>query len=132
MSSKAHLNWYTWHMQKYIWTIIIIGLIVFSPTVFNGFVMDDQGLILNNANVHSIGNLFNFFRGSIFDYGEMLELMRRGGEPETAEEADDFFISDEEDIDPYAAMAATSLKSTKTVGKSLSLNRSRLLKRPLS
>lgn len=36
--------------------------------------------------------------------GEMLELMRRGGEPETAEEADDFFISDEEDIDPYAAM----------------------------
>ena len=59
-------------MQKYIWTIIIIGLIVFSPTVFNGFVMDDQGLILNNANVHSIGNLFNFFRGSIFDYGGSL------------------------------------------------------------
>ena len=56
-------------MNKYIWIIIALGFIVFFPTFFNSFVMDDQGLILNNVNVHSIANLFNFFRGSIFDYG---------------------------------------------------------------
>lgn len=52
--------------------LLIVGFLVFSPTFFNGFVMDDQGLILKNLNVHSIGNLFNFFRGSIFDYGGSL------------------------------------------------------------
>lgn len=59
-------------MSKYIWVFIIVGFIVFFPTIFNGFVMDDQGLIIHNANVHSISNIFNFFRGSIFDYGGSL------------------------------------------------------------
>lgn len=49
--------------------LIGFGVIVYIQTIFNGFVMDDQGLIINNKSVHSISNLFNFFRGSIFDYG---------------------------------------------------------------
>ncbi len=49
--------------------IIGVGVVVYIQTIFNGFVMDDQGLIINNKSVHSISNLFNFFRGSIFDYG---------------------------------------------------------------
>lgn len=52
--------------------LAIIGLVVFVRTFFNGFVMDDQGLILQNFNVQSLSNLFNFFRGSIFDYGGSL------------------------------------------------------------
>lgn len=52
--------------------LIGFGIVVYIQTIFNGFVMDDQGLIINNKSVHSISNLFNFFRGSIFDYGGSL------------------------------------------------------------
>lgn len=49
--------------------IIILGLLVFGNTLFNGFVWDDEELILLNSQVHSLANLPAFFAGSTFNSG---------------------------------------------------------------
>lgn len=56
-------------MRRVIFVLIFVGLLVYFNSFFNSFVMDDQSLIVTNQNVHSIFNILNFFRGSIFDYG---------------------------------------------------------------
>ena len=70
--------------------------------------LDDQGREVNEGEALALmieeeESIHEKVRRMILS-GEMRELMRRGGEPETPEEADDFYISDEEDIDPYARM----------------------------
>lgn len=49
--------------------LIIIGLLVYFNSLFNGFVWDDEEQVLNNIPVHSIGNIFQFFRESTFNGG---------------------------------------------------------------
>lgn len=49
---------------KVIHWIIIVGLIVYFNSLFNGFVGDDYAQIQSNPAVHSIFNFFLFFRGS--------------------------------------------------------------------
>ncbi|HEX7042462.1 MAG TPA: tetratricopeptide repeat protein [Patescibacteria group bacterium] len=46
--------------------IIIIGISVYFIGLFNGFIGDDWGQIVDNFTVHSIQNVFNFFLGSSF------------------------------------------------------------------
>ncbi len=46
---------------KAIHFIIIIGIVVYANALFNGFIADDNGQILDNQLVHSIGNFFTFF-----------------------------------------------------------------------
>src|SRR5688500_7039831 len=54
---------------KIIHFIAIIGIIVFFPTIFNGFVGDDMGQVVNNKLVHSIENIPQLFGGSSFSMG---------------------------------------------------------------
>lgn len=49
--------------------IIVIGLVLYFPTLFNSFVWDDEELIVNNVQVHSLENLPAFFSGSTFNSG---------------------------------------------------------------
>lgn len=53
----------------HIWTIIIIGSLIYFNALFNGFVWDDEEQVINNALVHSITNLPSFFTGSTFNTG---------------------------------------------------------------
>ena len=55
--------------KKAVTLMIIIGLIVFSNGLLNGFVGDDQGQIIDNSFVHSIGNIPIFFQSSTFFNG---------------------------------------------------------------
>lgn len=52
-----------------IWTIILLGFLVYSNSLFNGFVWDDEEQVLTNQLVHSISNLPSFFTGSTFNTG---------------------------------------------------------------
>lgn len=52
--------------SKAINIIIIIGIIIFANSLFNGFVMDDENQIVNASLVHSLTNLPKFFTGSTF------------------------------------------------------------------
>ncbi|MGH7203480.1 MAG: hypothetical protein ACREHC_03495, partial [Candidatus Levyibacteriota bacterium] len=49
---------------KAIHWIIVIGLLVYFNSLFNGFVGDDDAQILTNPTAHSITNIFSFFKGS--------------------------------------------------------------------
>jgi hypothetical protein len=49
--------------RKAIYFIVIIGLVVYFNSLFNGFVWDDWLQIVNNAYTHSLNNCFNFFLG---------------------------------------------------------------------
>ena len=49
--------------------IIIIGIVVFFNSLFNGFVGDDSGQLVRNTFVHSISNIPAFFLSSTFDSG---------------------------------------------------------------
>ena len=52
--------------NKKAWSIIaFLGLIVYANSLYNGFVWDDYGLILENPHVHSFG-VFNFFGNDFF------------------------------------------------------------------
>lgn len=52
--------------KKAIVYIVIIGLIVYFNSLFNGFVGDDWGQIVDNVNVHSLSNIFYLFTSSTF------------------------------------------------------------------
>lgn len=54
---------------KAITFIILIGFAVYFTSFFNGFIADDNGQILDNALVHSIGNFFTFFSSGSFSGG---------------------------------------------------------------
>lgn len=55
--------------SKYIWLIIILGLLLYSRALFNGFVWDDEEQIVNNAAVHTLASIPSFFSGSTFNEG---------------------------------------------------------------
>jgi len=57
---KAHLQ---------IFSICIIGLILFLPTLTHGFVWDDEEQVVNNQAVQSIKNIPDLFGGSTFNSG---------------------------------------------------------------
>lgn len=46
--------------------IIIIGVIVYFNSLFNGFVVDDFGQLVNNSSVHTLSNIPILFTGSSF------------------------------------------------------------------
>src|SRR6266404_7296187 len=54
---------------KAITWIIVIGLVVYCSSLFNGFVWDDEGQILNNTIVHSLNNIPSLLRGGTFIVG---------------------------------------------------------------
>lgn len=54
---------------KAIHWIILIGLLVFSNGLLNGFIEDDQLQIINNPIIQSLANLPYFFTGSTFYNG---------------------------------------------------------------
>ena len=58
-----------WFGKKSRTIIILLGILVYSNSLFNGFVWDDETQILNNGLVHSIANLPTFFAGSTFGTG---------------------------------------------------------------
>lgn len=58
---------------KAICIIIIVGFVVFFNTLFNGFVWDDVGQIINNTRAHSIQNIASFFTGGTFDPGNNID-----------------------------------------------------------
>lgn len=55
--------------RGYIYLIIILGLITFFNSLYNGFVWDDEEQVLNNIAVHSLSNLPQLFYGSTFNTG---------------------------------------------------------------
>lgn len=52
-----------------LWIIVILGFCVYLPTLFNGFVWDDEEQIVNNPQIQSLSNLPAFFSGSTFNAG---------------------------------------------------------------
>ncbi|KKQ98920.1 MAG: hypothetical protein UT24_C0031G0005 [Candidatus Woesebacteria bacterium GW2011_GWB1_39_12] len=52
--------------KKAILIIVVLGAVVFFNGLFNNFVGDDEGQILNNTPVHSSKNIPKFFFGSTF------------------------------------------------------------------
>ena len=60
---------------KAIFLIILLGLVVFSNSLFNGFVIDDRLQITENLLVHSISNILSFFTGSTFYSGSNQTLI---------------------------------------------------------
>ncbi len=57
---------------KVIHFIIIIGIIVYFNSLFNGFVGDDYGQIVSNTVIQSVKNIPIFFRASTFTTGNGL------------------------------------------------------------
>lgn len=56
-------------MKNYIYILIFVGFLVFGNALSNGFVWDDEELILTNVQVHSLANWPEFFKGSTFNSG---------------------------------------------------------------
>ena len=54
---------------KAIHFIILIGLIIYFNSLFNGFVGDDFGQLVDNPYVHTISNIPHFFFGGSFNDG---------------------------------------------------------------
>lgn len=57
------------YKHRYIYLIIIIGVIVYFNALFNGFVWDDEEQIVNNVAVQSLTNIPSLFFGSTFNTG---------------------------------------------------------------
>lgn len=60
---------------KAVCLIILLGLVVFFNGLFNAFVGDDLGQIVENPLVHSLGNISKFFTGSTFYNGNAQTLI---------------------------------------------------------
>lgn len=56
---------------KAIHFIILIGIVIYANSLFNGFVGDDNGQILNNPEIRSLANFPNFFKGSTLFVAEV-------------------------------------------------------------
>ena len=54
--------------------IVILGFVVFSNTLLNGFVWDDIGQIVNNSDIYSISNIGSFFFGSYDPDGNLIKI----------------------------------------------------------
>lgn len=54
---------------KAVFLLFIAGFLVFLPTFFNGFVADDNFLVVNNALIHSPANLLQLFFGTLSSQG---------------------------------------------------------------
>ena len=54
---------------KVVWIFILIGLLVYGLSLFNGFVWDDEEQIVNNVFVHSVKNIPLLFQSSTFNTG---------------------------------------------------------------
>lgn len=54
---------------KFIVLLSIIGFLLYLPALFNGFVWDDEEMIVNNDQIRSLSNLPAFFSGSTFNSG---------------------------------------------------------------
>lgn len=52
-----------------LWIIVVVGFLIYLPTLFNGFVWDDEEQIVNNPQIRSLANLPAFFAGSTFNAG---------------------------------------------------------------
>jgi len=52
--------------KKAVFYIFLLGFIVFFFSIFNGFVGDDFGQIVNNTRLNSLGNIFSYFSTSTF------------------------------------------------------------------
>lgn len=56
--------------KKYLWIIAVIGLMIYFPIFFNGFVWDDLDFIINNPQVHQLNPVSllgpNMFNGGPF------------------------------------------------------------------
>lgn len=50
--------------KKAVSIIVLVGILVFFNSLFNGFVGDDRLQILDNSLIHSIGNIGKFFSGA--------------------------------------------------------------------
>ncbi|KKP61651.1 MAG: hypothetical protein UR59_C0003G0007 [Candidatus Woesebacteria bacterium GW2011_GWA1_34_41] len=55
--------------NKFVLILVLIGLFIFFNSLFNGFVWDDEELIVNNVIIHSFSNLTSFFAGGAFNSG---------------------------------------------------------------
>ena len=55
--------------EKVVWIFILIGLLVYGLSLFNGFVWDDEEQIVNNVFVHSVKNIPLLFQSSTFNTG---------------------------------------------------------------
>lgn len=53
-------------MSVKIYVLILIGLLIYLNSLFNGFIGDDFDQIVYNENVHSIRNIPSFFAGSTY------------------------------------------------------------------
>jgi len=51
--------------KKIIVFIFLIGFVLFFNSLFNGFVLDDNGQILNNNSIHSLFNIIDIFMNHI-------------------------------------------------------------------
>ncbi len=56
-------------MKKPILLLLFIGVLVYGNALFNGFVWDDEELIVNNVQIQSLANTPQFFAGSTFNSG---------------------------------------------------------------
>jgi tetratricopeptide (TPR) repeat protein len=52
--------------KKALTFVILIGIIVFFNSLFNGFVWDDEGQITNNSVVQSLSNIPHFYTGGTY------------------------------------------------------------------
>lgn len=59
---------------KAIHWLIFIGIIVYFNSLFNGFVWDDIGQIVNNDSVHSLTNITSFFFGGQDINGNIVKI----------------------------------------------------------
>lgn len=49
-----------------IYTLILLGLLIYFPALSNGFVADDFSQVVTNKNIHSLSNVPQFFTGSTY------------------------------------------------------------------
>lgn len=61
---------FTWVTpKKYFLILAVLGFLVFGQSLFQGFIADDQGQIVQNLYIRSLTNIPLFFQGSTFNSG---------------------------------------------------------------